>query len=198
MRMMGPPFLPDGESAYFLAINRNKKSLALDLSRDRGREVLYDSSARRTSSGRTFGRASWSAWGWRSKLYALNQRIIVCAISAYGQGSLPRVAGVRPRAAGDGRRHVRHRGAGRPPGPHGTADGRPGRRTVRRLRRRGAPVPARAHGRGPHRPLAARLPGLPAHVHRPVLLDERASRLRSARGTPRSCHTRRSRRATAI
>ena len=42
MRMMGPPFLPDGESAYFLAINRNKKSLALDLARDRGREVLYD------------------------------------------------------------------------------------------------------------------------------------------------------------
>src|SRR5207253_1968775 len=42
MRMMGPPFLPDGESAYFLAINRNKKSLALDLARDRGREVFYD------------------------------------------------------------------------------------------------------------------------------------------------------------
>src|SRR5678816_1150538 len=38
MRMMGPPFLPDGESAYFLAINRNKKSIALDLSRERGRE----------------------------------------------------------------------------------------------------------------------------------------------------------------
>ena len=31
MRAMGPPFLPDGESAYFLAINRNKKSLAIDL-----------------------------------------------------------------------------------------------------------------------------------------------------------------------
>ena len=32
MRAMGPPFLgPDRESAYFLSINRNKKSVALDL-----------------------------------------------------------------------------------------------------------------------------------------------------------------------
>ncbi len=42
MRVMGPPFLPDGESAYFLAINRNKKSVALDLAREAGREVFYD------------------------------------------------------------------------------------------------------------------------------------------------------------
>jgi len=37
MRAMGPPFLPDGESAYFLAINRNKKSVAIDLSAADGR-----------------------------------------------------------------------------------------------------------------------------------------------------------------
>ena len=37
MRVMGPPFLPDRESAYFLAINRNKKSVALDLGREAGR-----------------------------------------------------------------------------------------------------------------------------------------------------------------
>src|SRR5437879_12435279 len=42
MRVMGPPFLPDGESAYFLAIHRNKKSVALDLEREAGREVFYD------------------------------------------------------------------------------------------------------------------------------------------------------------
>src|SRR5437016_3789441 len=42
MRMMGPPFLPDGESAYFLAINGKKKPLALDLARDGGREVFSD------------------------------------------------------------------------------------------------------------------------------------------------------------
>src|SRR5207245_5243759 len=42
MRVMGPPFLPDGESAYFLAINRNKKSVALDLAKEAGRQGFSD------------------------------------------------------------------------------------------------------------------------------------------------------------
>jgi len=40
-RQWGPPFIR-GESAYFLCINRNKKSVTLDLSKPEGREVLYD------------------------------------------------------------------------------------------------------------------------------------------------------------
>src|SRR3990172_4386335 len=39
---MGPPFLPGGESAYFLSINRNKKSVALDLAAPAGREGFLD------------------------------------------------------------------------------------------------------------------------------------------------------------
>ena len=30
-RGWGPPFDPEGQSAYFLAINRNKKSIVLDI-----------------------------------------------------------------------------------------------------------------------------------------------------------------------
>ena len=41
-RGWGPPFNEDGESAYFLAINRNKKSVAADLSNDRDRAVVLD------------------------------------------------------------------------------------------------------------------------------------------------------------
>jgi len=41
-RGWGPPFDADGESAYFLAINRNKKSVALDLGSDKDRRVVVD------------------------------------------------------------------------------------------------------------------------------------------------------------
>jgi formyl-CoA transferase/CoA:oxalate CoA-transferase len=86
MRVMGPPFLPNGESAYFLAINRNKKSLALDLTKPAGREVFYD-----------LVRIADVVWdnfrpGIMAKLdcdpprlSTLNPRLICCSISAYGQ-----------------------------------------------------------------------------------------------------------------
>src|SRR5437773_6396673 len=86
MRMMGPPFLPDGESAYFLAINRNKKSIALDVSRERGREVLYDLVRQADIVWENFRPGIMERLGLSyAKLWSLNQRIIVCAISAYGQ-----------------------------------------------------------------------------------------------------------------
>ena len=40
-RAWGPPFL-DGQSLWFASVNRNKLSLALDLTRDEGRAVLGD------------------------------------------------------------------------------------------------------------------------------------------------------------
>ena len=40
-RTWGPPFL-DGESLWFLSVNRNKQSLTLNYSNDSGRSVLYD------------------------------------------------------------------------------------------------------------------------------------------------------------
>ncbi len=38
-RAFGPPF-KEGESAYFLSINRNKKSITLNIKTDKGREVI--------------------------------------------------------------------------------------------------------------------------------------------------------------
>jgi crotonobetainyl-CoA:carnitine CoA-transferase CaiB-like acyl-CoA transferase len=40
-RHWGPPYL-GGESLWFLSANRNKKSVALDFAKKKGREVLYD------------------------------------------------------------------------------------------------------------------------------------------------------------
>ncbi len=39
-RQWGPPFTEQGESAYFLAANRNKRSLTLNLKAEKGREIL--------------------------------------------------------------------------------------------------------------------------------------------------------------
>jgi crotonobetainyl-CoA:carnitine CoA-transferase CaiB-like acyl-CoA transferase len=39
-RQWGPPFV-NGEASYFLSVNRNKRSVALDLKSDAGREILW-------------------------------------------------------------------------------------------------------------------------------------------------------------
>jgi len=72
MRVMGPPFLPDGESAYFLSINRNKKSVALDLTKPEGRRVFLDLAAE-------------ADVVWENFRPGVNPRLVMCSISAYGQ-----------------------------------------------------------------------------------------------------------------
>ena len=44
-RHWGPPFI-GGESAYFLSINRNKKSVTLNLTNDAGKKVFYELAAK--------------------------------------------------------------------------------------------------------------------------------------------------------
>ena len=86
MRVMGPPFLPDGESAYFLAINRNKKSVAIDLGQDVGREVFCDLVRGADVVWENFRPGVMARLGCGySALAAVNPRIILCSISAYGQ-----------------------------------------------------------------------------------------------------------------
>ncbi len=85
MRGMGPPFLPDGESAYFLAINRNKKSVALDLTKEAGRDVFYDLVRQSDVVLENFRPGIMERLGCAySKLWSLNPRIIVCSITAFG------------------------------------------------------------------------------------------------------------------
>lgn len=85
MRAMGPPFLPDGESAYFLAINRNKKSLAIDLTTGEGRAVFHDLVRRADVVWENFRPGVMARLGGGyAELSALNPALVMCSISAYG------------------------------------------------------------------------------------------------------------------
>jgi crotonobetainyl-CoA:carnitine CoA-transferase CaiB-like acyl-CoA transferase len=85
-RSWGPPFL-GSESAYFLATNRNKRSLSLDYDQPRGREILD----RLLASADVFliNQRNPSALARRGldaeTICARYPRLIYCAISGYGQ-----------------------------------------------------------------------------------------------------------------
>jgi len=92
-RQWGPPFIA-GESAYFLATNRNKRSLTLDYDHPRGREVLEQLIARAD----VFVINQPSLVSLRKRglspdtLLARYPRLIHCAISGYGLQSSPKAA----------------------------------------------------------------------------------------------------------
>jgi crotonobetainyl-CoA:carnitine CoA-transferase CaiB-like acyl-CoA transferase len=86
MRVMGPPFLPAGDSAYFLAINRNKKSVALDLTSDAGRRVFHDLVAQADVVWENFRPGVMTRLGCDyATLATINPGLVMCSISAYGQ-----------------------------------------------------------------------------------------------------------------
>ena len=84
-RGWGPPFL-DGESAYFMSINRNKESLTLNLKERAGQEVLWrllggsDVLVENFRPG-TIGRLGF---GYEA-VHARMPRLVYCSISGFGQ-----------------------------------------------------------------------------------------------------------------
>lgn len=67
-RGWGPPFL-DGESVYFLSINRSKESVTLDFKNAQDRALLIGLPDEGTCSGRTSGRAPSRSWTSTTKLW---------------------------------------------------------------------------------------------------------------------------------
>lgn len=85
IRSMGPPFVK-GESAYFISINRNKKSLTLDLTHPRGREVFHRLVPAADVVLDNFRPGILEKLGVDyPSLRRVNPRIIACSISAFGQ-----------------------------------------------------------------------------------------------------------------
>ena len=79
-----PPFA-NGESHYFLAMNRNKKSVALDARTAEGREIILSLAAKCDVVIENFRPGVMDRLGLSNEaLKARNPRIIVCSISGFG------------------------------------------------------------------------------------------------------------------
>src|SRR5262249_45419170 len=80
-----PPYR-GGESHYFLAINRNKRSLVVDLKQEAGQRVLLDLVPHCDALVENFRPGVLARLGLApDRLLAANPRLIVCSISGFGQ-----------------------------------------------------------------------------------------------------------------
>ena len=83
-RSWGPPFV-EGESAYFLCTNRNKRSIELDMRSDRGREILRKLAAVSDIVVENFKTGSLEKLGLGYEdMSQLNPRLIWASITGYG------------------------------------------------------------------------------------------------------------------
>ena len=83
-RQWGPPYA-GGEAAYYLSINRNKRSLALDLKSAGGQAVLRRLAARADVFVENFRQGTPAAWGLdAATLQAAHPGLVYCTISGYG------------------------------------------------------------------------------------------------------------------
>lgn len=84
-RAWGPPFL-GGESAYFLSVNRNKKSVTVNLKSPEGRKILLALAARSDVFLENFAPGVAARLGLDyDALRAVNPRLVYCSISGFGQ-----------------------------------------------------------------------------------------------------------------
>jgi glutaryl-CoA transferase len=85
-RHWGPPFV-GGESTYYLAVNRNKRSLTLNLKHARAGELLRRLVERADVLVENFKPGTLEALGLGyEELRQVNPRLVYCAISAFGPG----------------------------------------------------------------------------------------------------------------
>ncbi|SVC95507.1 uncharacterized protein METZ01_LOCUS348361, partial [marine metagenome] len=93
-RSWGPPWLRDqtgrdtNDSAYYLAANRNKRSIAVDLSRSEGAQLIKKLVVNADVLMENFRVGTMGRFGLAySELRSLNPALIFCSVSAYGQDS---------------------------------------------------------------------------------------------------------------
>ncbi|TCT05193.1 CaiB/BaiF CoA transferase family protein [Aquabacter spiritensis] len=92
LRKLGPPFLKDAdgaetkESAYYLSVNRNKKSITVDIASAEGQAIVRDLADRSDVVMENFKVGDLARYGLdHASLSARNPRLIYCSITAFGQ-----------------------------------------------------------------------------------------------------------------
>jgi crotonobetainyl-CoA:carnitine CoA-transferase CaiB-like acyl-CoA transferase len=84
-RRWGPPFLA-GESAYFLGVNRNKRSVTINLKSPAGQDVVRRLAERSDVFIENMRPGTLERWGLDvARLRRLNPRLVTCTLSAFGQ-----------------------------------------------------------------------------------------------------------------
>lgn len=84
-RGWGPPFAPGGESAYFIAANRNKRSITLNLKSEAGRALLAELISVGDVLIENFRTGTLARWGFDyERLQELRPGLIYCTITGYG------------------------------------------------------------------------------------------------------------------
>ncbi len=82
-----PPFV-NGESHYFLAINRNKQSIAVDLKKPEGRDLILKLAAKADVVVENFRPGVMDRLGLGYEvLEATNPNLVICSISGFGQNT---------------------------------------------------------------------------------------------------------------
>src|SRR5215467_2817446 len=91
-RAWGPPFLKDKtgadtrESGYYLAVNRGKRSIALDLGTSEGQQIVRALAQRSDILIENFKVGALKRFGLDyDSLAALNPQLIYCSITGFGQ-----------------------------------------------------------------------------------------------------------------
>jgi formyl-CoA transferase len=84
-RHWGPPFTETGESAYFLCVNRNKRSMTLNLKSDQGIQILKELIQKSDVLVENFKVDTLDKWGLSYEtLQLLRPGLIYCSITGYG------------------------------------------------------------------------------------------------------------------
>jgi crotonobetainyl-CoA:carnitine CoA-transferase CaiB-like acyl-CoA transferase len=85
-RQWGPPFAPDGASAYFHSCNRGKQSVAIDLDSAEGQAAVRALAANADVLIENFKVGGLAKYGLdHPSLSVLNPRLVYCSITGFGQ-----------------------------------------------------------------------------------------------------------------